>query len=301
MGKIYYQGSIYPAPGGIASGSEGVGAITRNYAVARHYFEAIARQVWPTDPPNPLNFKSTTPKDENAPIGYAAASAGYLGRMYLRGEGVKANPALARLWFERGAEHGDRECHNGLGIIYRDGLIPGFKPSPKQALHYFEMAAGQELAEAQVNAGKYFYCKHSICTRARLSKHDTAIGDIPIATTYFEAAVRHGSPFEAYYFLAQIHSLQAGDKRMPSHITSSSCVMAVQFYKLVAERGVWDEDLLKEAEGNWAAGTDEGKELAMLKWWVEAERGSEIAQNNLAYVLDQGEPFYLLMILRVWL
>ena len=211
--------------------------------------------------------------------------------MYLRGEGVKANPALARLWFERGAEHGDRECHNGLGIIYRDGLIPGFKPSAKQALQYFEVAAGQELAEAQVNAGKYFYCKHSICTLAKLSKYDIAIGDIPVATTYFEAAVRHGSPFEAYYFLAQIHSLQAGDKRMPSHITSSSCVMAAQFYKLVAERGVWDEDLLKEAEGNWAAGTDEGKELAMLKWWVEAERGSEIAQNNLAYVLDQGEPF----------
>ena len=25
----------------------------------------------------------------------------------------------------------------------------------------------------------------------------------------------------------------------------------------------------------------------MLKWWIAAERGSEIAQNNLAYVLDQ--------------
>ena len=68
--------------------------------------------------------------------------------------------------------------------------------------------------------------------------------------------------------------------------------MAVSFYKLVAERGVWDEDLLKEAELNWATGTSEGKESSMLKWWVEAERGSEIAQNNLAYVLDQGEPLW---------
>lgn len=132
--------------------------------MARHYFETIARQIWQTDPPNPLNFKSTTLKDENAPISYAAASAGYLGRMHLRGEGVKANPALAKLWFERGAEHGDRECHNGLGIIYRDGLIPGTGPNPKQALQYFEIASGQELAEAQVNAGKHYYCKHFIYT-----------------------------------------------------------------------------------------------------------------------------------------
>ncbi|EEB99372.1 hypothetical protein MPER_00962, partial [Moniliophthora perniciosa FA553] len=28
------------------------------------------------------------------------------------------------------------------------------------------------------------------------------------------------------------------------------------------------------------------QEIAILKWWVAAERGSEIAQNNLAYVLD---------------
>ena len=126
----------------------------------------------------------------------------------------------------------------------------------------------------------------------RFTKHDVAIGDIPLATTYFEAAVRHGSPFEAYYYLARIHSAQAGDAWLPSHITSSACVMAVSFYKHVAERGVWDEISLTEAEANWATDTNQGKELAMLKWWVEAEKGSEIAQNNLAYVLDQGGPFY---------
>ncbi|KAF8622649.1 hypothetical protein AX15_006760 [Amanita polypyramis BW_CC] len=276
LGKIYYQGSIYASPGGVASGSEGVGAITRNYAIARHYFELIARQIWPTDPPNLLNYIHTPKKDDHTSVGtlgYAAASAGYLGRMYLRGEGVKANPAVAKLWFERGVEQGDRECHNGLGIIYRDGLIPGIKPDLKTALKHFEIAAGQELAEAQVNVGKYYY----------------SMGDIPLGTTYFEAAVRHGSPFEAYYYLAQVHSSQAGNERLPAHLTSGSCAMAVSFYKLVSERGVWDDDLLKEAEMDWTTGTDEGKEFAMLKWWIAAERGSEIAQNNLAYILDQDK------------
>jgi SEL1 protein len=64
--------------------------------------------------------------------------------------------------------------------------------------------------------------------------------------------------------------------------------MAVSFHKLVAERGVWGDDLLRGADIAWSSGTNRGKEMAMVKWWIAAERGSEIAQNNLAFVLDQG-------------
>ncbi|KAF8161262.1 hypothetical protein B0H34DRAFT_372708 [Crassisporium funariophilum] len=268
LGKIFYQGSIYAAAGGIASGSEGVGAIPRNYKSARKYFTLIARQVWLHDPPNAMQVK-----DEHKPVGYAAASAAYLGRMYLRGEGVKADPVMAKLWFERGAEHGDRECHNGLAIIYRDGLIPGFKADSKLAMAHFTAAAGQELAEAQVNIGKYHFNR----------------GELALATPYFETAVRNGSPFEAYYYLAEIYSAQASNPNTPPHVVSSSCAMAVSFYKLVAERGVWDDDLLRDAEIAWMAGSDQDKQVAMLKWWIAAERGYEIAQNNLAYVLDQDK------------
>lgn len=35
----------------------------------------------------------------------------------------------------------------------------GLKPDMKKALAYFSAAAGQELAEAQVNLGKYHYCE----------------------------------------------------------------------------------------------------------------------------------------------
>jgi len=66
------------------------------------------------------------------------------------------------------------------------------------------------------------------------------------------------------------------------------CASAVSFFKLVAERGAWDDDLLADAEAAWYSGTDRDKETAIIKWWIAAERGSEIAQNNLAYVLDQG-------------
>lgn len=155
LGKIFYQGSIYSSSsiGGISAGSEGVGAVPRNYRLARYYFLKIARQVWPNDPPAIAQTKD----DDNKPFGLAAASAAYIGRMYLRGEGIKADPTLAKMWFERGAEHGDRECQNGLGLIYRDALVPGSRADMKQALNWFDAAASQELAEAQVNLGKYYY------------------------------------------------------------------------------------------------------------------------------------------------
>lgn len=157
LGKIFYQGSIYHATGGVASGSEGVGRVPRDFSQARHYFLKIAREVWPRDPTNPLAHAVHAPKEEGATqVGYAAASAGYLGRMYLRGEGVKKDAAIARMWFERGAEAGDRECHNGLGVIWRDGLV-GKQVNEKKALAHFNVAATQELAEAQVNLGKYHY------------------------------------------------------------------------------------------------------------------------------------------------
>ncbi|KAJ3575054.1 hypothetical protein NP233_g1348 [Leucocoprinus birnbaumii] len=267
LGKIYYQGSLYATPGGIASGSEGVGAIPRSFSRARHYFLQIARQVWPQDPPNIV----PAVKDERKPVGYAAASAGYIGRMYLRGEGFTQDYTMAKLWFDRGAEHGDRECHNGLGIIYRDGL--GVRANLKTALSHFNLASTQELAEAQVNLGKHYYSK----------------GELAIATTFFESAIRNGSPFEAYFYLAEIQASQAANTKLPQEVISGSCAVAVSFYKLVAERGVWDEDLLTDAERSWMSGTDLGKEIAMLKWWVAAERGFEIAQNNLAYILDQDK------------
>lgn len=95
-------------------------------------------------------------KEETGPTGYSPPCAAYIGRMYLRGEGVEANILIAKMWFDRGAEYDDRESHNALGIIHRDGLMDG-KNDMKKALFHFGLAASQELAEAQVNLGKYYY------------------------------------------------------------------------------------------------------------------------------------------------
>lgn len=89
--------------------------------------------------------------------------------MYLRGEGVKQDVVLAKMWFERGADYGEKESHNGLGIIWRDGLVDG-KKDMKKALVHFAAAAQQEVAEAQVNLGKAhfggFELDYVVCMRS---------------------------------------------------------------------------------------------------------------------------------------
>ena len=82
--------------------------------------------------------------------------------MYLRGEGMKQDPVVAKMWFERGADYSKKESHKGLGIIWRDGLVDD-KKDLKQAMVHFAAAATQVLAEAQVNIGNYRYgkCKNA--------------------------------------------------------------------------------------------------------------------------------------------
>jgi SEL1 protein len=157
LGKIFYHGSIYNGQGGIASGGDSAGRIPRDFVRAHYYFERIARTIWPTDPADPLQHnarRDETPQQGS--VGYAAAAAGYIGRMYLRGEGVRPDAKRARMWFERGIEHGEKESLNGLGIIWRDGLVDGRK-DVRKAIGYFGVAAGQDLPEAQVNMGKHHY------------------------------------------------------------------------------------------------------------------------------------------------
>ncbi|KAH9833995.1 HCP-like protein [Rhodofomes roseus] len=273
LGKIFYQGSIYGLPGGTSSGGEGASAIPRDFARARYYFLRIARQVWPRDHGDVRDTSTQALREENPTLAaYAALAAGYLGRMYLRGEGVKADAATAKMWLDRGAGFNEKESHNGLGIIWRDGLVEGRKDA-KKAMHHFTVAAGQELAEAAVNLGKMHYER----------------GDVKVAASYFETAMRHGSPFEAYYYLAEIQAAQARSNIANPHIAGSSCSVAVSFFKVVTERGVWDEDLLGDAAELWEFGMERDHEMAMLRWWIAAERGNEVAQNNLAFVLDQDK------------
>jgi SEL1 protein len=71
-----------------------------------------------------------------------------------------------------------------------------------------------------------------------------------------------------------------------------SCAVAVSFYKIVAERGCWKNNILAEAEKYWNSPDASLREGAIIRWQIAADRGVEVAQNNLAYILEEGEHIF---------
>ncbi|GAA6059101.1 hypothetical protein JCM10212_002072 [Sporobolomyces blumeae] len=316
LGRLYYGGFGAGGLGGTRSTrgrlavgekglQDGLADGGRDFARASRWFVRLGRKFWTGDGKdatwNPAwgrvdsrsgvasgSSKAPATQNEQPRIGFYDASkdkrndkldeqsamvaglaAGYLGRMYLRGEGVHVNYAKAFLWFKRGSSQGDRESNNGLGIMYRDGL--GVERNLKTAIMHFHAAAQQDLADAQVNLGKYHF----------------ALGDTVVATTFFEAAIRSDGlrqpdTFQAYYYLAEIASRSSN----PVPASSDNCPVAVSFYKHVAERGDWDHEVWFEAERARERGD---LRTALLGYWMMAERGYEVAQNNVAWILDRDK------------
>jgi len=162
LGKIYYQGSIW-APG------EAAGAVPRDFRRSREHFLKITREVWPTDAAavrrggatgSVIAEKGQRGHDVSLNVDdnkarHAASAASYLGRMYLRGEGVRQDFQRAWVWFQRGVDKGDPESLNGIGLMYRDGL--GIPKDMVKATMFFEAAADTvpfPSADAAVNIGK---------------------------------------------------------------------------------------------------------------------------------------------------
>ncbi|KAK8847683.1 hypothetical protein IAR55_005542 [Kwoniella newhampshirensis] len=265
LGRRFYHGSVYfSLHSGVSAGADGVGEIPQSFTKAKEYFMKVARTMWPVDFESdgrvaPKRKMSKEMEDSISEPARVAAS--FLGRMALRGEGQKPDYRRARLWYERAAELGDREAFNGLGIIYRDGLV--VTPDRQKASHYFQAAAAQDLAEAQIN----------------LAKLHLERGEIPQAIPFFEVALRHGATFEPFHLLATLHASNARAGRGPG-----MCGVAVAYEKLVAERGNWDEDWVGEADKAWLRGEED---KALLGWWIGAELGYETGQNNVAFFLEK--------------
>lgn len=239
LGRIYYEGQR---------------GLDKNMALARKYFFDVTQKYWkknrPVESPKPGLDKT------------AAKAAGFLGRMYMRGEGVEQNFDRARFWFERGALLKDPQSQYGLGLLYLNGY--GVKADIIQATEFFKMAANQDYAAAQVQLGALY-----------LDQGNNE--DLAAANHYFELAARWAN-VEAYYYLAEMNFFGVGRER--------SCSAAVTYYKSVAEKA---EPLVSSwAEANMAY-EDGDMELALLEYLGAAEQGYEKAQNNVAYILDPAK------------
>jgi SEL1 protein len=238
LGRLYYDGAHN---------------LPRNFKLAKQYFMQVAREYWAEN--------GKVRKD--VPHGVekmASKAAGYLGRMFLRGEGMEQSFSKARIWFTRGLTNGDALCQYSLGLMYLNGY--GVPKDVEKAADYFGAAADQDLAVAQTNLGMLFL----------------DAGDTHTATRYFELAARN-SHIEAFYYLAEMNNQAIGRDR--------SCGTAAVYYKLVAEKAepIWGA--LAEANEAYEEGD---YQKAVVIYLMAAEQGSENAQANVAWLLDQTKP-----------
>lgn len=248
IGKYYYE-----APRGYR----------RNYRKAQRQFMKVARAYWGKD--GKVNPKA--PKGIERLAGKAAA---YIGRMFLRGEGMEQNFEKALTWLKRGISNGDSFAQYHMGIMYRDGL--GVPKDGLRAGLYLKAAAEQSLPLAQSAVGVLFIDQ----------------GDIETASRYFELAAGAGV-MEAYYYLAEMINQGVGQER--------NCGLATVYYKVVAERAEILHSSFLEANSAYERGDFE---RAFIPTVMAAEQGYEYAQANAAYLLDKktsvisvpGIPFF---------
>lgn len=237
LGRIFYDGQR---------------GLDQDFDLARKYFFLVASKFWRKDGRKNENVKPGTDK-------IAAKAAGFIGRMYLRGDGCVQNFERAKMWFERGKEYGDAQSQWGLGLMLLNGY--GGTENIQLASELLQVAANQDFGPAQVQIGRLF-----------LDQGETE--DLRMASNFFELAARFAN-LEAHYYLAEMVYHGVGREKL--------CNTALSYYKNVAERA---EPLLS----SWADANDAYEagdhEVAFLEYLMAAEQGYERAQNNVAYMLD---------------
>lgn len=239
LGRIHYEGS------------RGYG---RDLVQAKKEFLTVARKVWPA------SGKKAEKDISEGTKKVAAKAAGYLGRMFLRGEGVTQDYKKAMVWFKRGIQHGDGLSQYSLGLIHLNGY--GVPKNPMRAAELFGPAADQDMASAQVRLGALFLDQ----------------GDVQTAYRYFELAVRTGH-IEAYYYLAAMAAGGVGRDK--------SCHVAAAYYKTVCEKA---ETLVASFDTANDAYAADDIDTALINYMLAAEQGFESAQANVAYLIDKALP-----------
>ncbi|CAG8446748.1 2881_t:CDS:10 [Ambispora leptoticha] len=242
---------------------QGTRNIPQNFHQALQYLNLVALQYnWPND------ISRIDEQTLNSPSAQAAAAAaGILGQMYWRAEGVLQNNETALLWFRKGAILKNPVAQNGLGLMFLHGLSDknGRELLPKNrkdAEVYFKMAAEAKNPDAQVNLGLlYLHNKR----------------DYDKAYQYFQFAAQ-SAHFLAHYYLAEMHARGEG--------TQKSCPLAAAYYKTVAEKGDWLHSPFQAAREAYQSGDKDG---ALLNYLIAAERGYEVGQANVAWLLDRDK------------
>ena len=198
----------------------------------------------------------------------------YLGKLYLEGgPQVKQDNATAMRYFKMAADKGNPIGQAGLGTIYFYGS--GVERDYAKALKYFQLSADQNYVEGHFLLGIIYYYGYGVKK------------DYKMAVKHFNLAAQLGHVL-GYYNLAQMHATGTGVLR--------SCMTATELYKSVTERGQ-TAHMFMEAH---AAYKENDIEKALIKYTFLAELGYEVAQSNVAFILDQSNFLYPIIYINIF-
>lgn len=185
----------------------------------------------------------------------------YLGKLYSeKNDYIKQNNQTALQFFRTSAEKGNPMGQAGIGMAFYHGA--GVEQNYEKAFKFFQLAADQGYVEGQLMLGIMYYNGEGVKR------------DYKLAIKWLQAASQSGHAL-GYYNLGQMHATGTGVLR--------SCTTATELFKNVAERGKWT-NMFIEAYNLYRHGQIE---QAFMIYLYLAELGYEVAQSNVAYLLDQ--------------
>ncbi|KRZ24024.1 Protein sel-1 -like protein 1 [Trichinella pseudospiralis] len=180
------------------------------------------------------------------------------------------------------ADKGDRNSQIGLANLYLSGAR-GIEQNVFLAYHYYLTAATAGSGTALAFLGKMY-----------LDGTPATPADPATAFQYFSKAADKGNTL-GYSGLGHMYYTGRGTEQNFSkafkyfNLAAEQGSPEGQFYKNVAERGVWST-MLMDAYLAYQNGL---YDQSVVQYLFMAELGYETAQTNAAYILDRGQLIYL--------
>mmetsp|Transcript_68412 Transcript_68412/g.164222 ORF Transcript_68412/g.164222 Transcript_68412/m.164222 type:complete len:715 (-) Transcript_68412:8-2152(-) len=196
-----------------------------------------------------------------------AEALALLGYMHSLGVGVEKNIDIAHTYFAAAAQQNDSSGLNGLGYIYFYGA-PRQEVNHAQAFKLFNESAFRGSADGMFNVASLYLT--GVGTDKSLHR----------AVLWFTEAIDRGHT-PAAYALSVMYLNGIG---VPNRQGVGNCKTAVELLKRVCERGSWAARQLQEAYDKQASAPDRAAWMLLRL----AEAGHEVAQSNLAHMLDAG-------------
>lgn len=204
----------------------------------------------------------------------ASESAGFLGKMYWRGEGVAVNENIARQWFERGASQDNPASTTYLGKMHLEGA-GGLEKSEEKYEEYLERASSLGHAYGKILLAERLLQRGKSILKVEWKNWNQIFALVDDASSK--------GYILGYYHLGKLYS-----KESPGVV--NNCKKAILYTKMFVEKAHFHDTDLSYALDDLKM---KRSYSLLMRYLMASERGYLLMQVNSAYMLDfQGVALY---------